>query len=235
MSKSRSTRSRWVKRVPGGVSVPPAEPDTSLPSMDGGGPAGEPPLDATEARVLPPALERRLVEAAQKGDEGAIEDLYRAYHPTIYRYTLFRSGSAGAADDITSQVFLGMVRGLPRFRWQGKPFLAWLYAIAQKQVAYHHRTLARDGSMVGLESAGHLPADPPDPHEGLADRERRRELARALRMLPDMQREVVLLRYILSLSLAETAAAVDKSEGAVKQLQQRGLATLRDVMTRTPD
>ncbi|PWG74244.1 RNA polymerase subunit sigma-70, partial [Enterococcus hirae] len=65
--------------------------------------------------------------------------------------------------------------------------------------------------------------------------ERQSRLAAALRTLPDSQREVVLLRYVLSLSLAETAAAVEKSEGAVKQLQVRGLETLRARLQPSPD
>ncbi|GAB4253102.1 MAG: hypothetical protein Kow00122_10950 [Thermoleophilia bacterium] len=202
--------------------------------MDGGSPAaGASAGPGGGAPTLDRAQEERLVEAARRGDERAVEALYRAYHDTIYRYALYRAGSAVAAEDITSQVFLGMVRGLPRFRWRGRPFLAWLYAIAQKQVAHHHRTSARDRGVVDLESVGD-PPDPEDPHESVVDRERRRQLVRALRMLPETQREVVLLRYVLSLSLAETAAAVDKSEGAVKQLLQRGLATLRDVVRRSP-
>jgi RNA polymerase sigma-70 factor (ECF subfamily) len=185
---------------------------------------------AVGAALVDPAQEHRLVESARTGDEGAIEALYRTYYPVVYRYTLFRVGSATVAEDVTSQVFLGMVRHLPRFSWKGKPFVAWLYSIAQKQVAHHHRSTGRAARTVGLEQAEDLIADTAGPEATAQERERRLRLARALRMLPESQREVVLLRHVLSLSLAETAAAVDKTEGAVKQLQLRGLATLKDIL-----
>jgi len=180
--------------------------------------------------LVDPGREHQLVEHARTGDEGAIEALYRTYYPVVYRYALFRVGSATAAEDVTSQVFLGMVRHLPRFSWKGKPFVAWLYAIARKQVALHHRSTGRTAPTVGLEQAEELIADTAGPDATVQERERRLRLAGALRMLPESQREVVLLRYVLSWSLAETAAAVDKTEGAIKQLQLRGLATLKDIL-----
>jgi RNA polymerase sigma-70 factor, ECF subfamily len=190
--------------------------------------------DDTHLRVVRPAVdlvrEKALVEAARAGDESAIGALYRAYHDLIYKYILYRVGSLTAAEDITSQVFLAMVRNLRRFEWQGRPFLAWLYAIAQKQVAFHHRSAGRAPAQVELDAAADLVGDSAGPHATAEERERRVRLAQALDQLPESQREVVLLRYVLSLSLAETAAATDRSEGAVKQLQLRGLTTLRGLL-----
>lgn len=174
--------------------------------------------------------ERRLVEAARTGDGSAIEALYREHYNVIYRYVLYRVGTPQAAEDVSSQVFLGMVRSLPRFRWQGKPILAWLYGIAQKQVAMYLRDSKRGRDLVDLEQVGHIADDSPEMGAGLDAEARRAQLASALRMLPESQREVVLLRQVLSLSLAETAATLDRSEGAVKQLQVRGLTTLRDIL-----
>lgn len=183
-----------------------------------------------ERPVVDPAQEHALVEAARAGDEGAIGALYRTYYDLIYRYVLFRVVTPSAAEDLTSQVFLAMVRSLRRFEWQGRPFLAWLYAIAQKQVAFHRRSAGRAPAHVELDAAAEMISDTAGPHATAVQRERRLQLAQALDQLPDSQREVVLLRYILSLSLAETAAAIERSEGAVKQLQMRGLAALRDLL-----
>ncbi len=198
---------------------------------DGSGPRGDG-ASAGIHGVFEAEQERLLVESAKSGDHAAIEALYRTHYSTIYRYALFRVGSASAAEDVASQVFLGMVRHLPRFSWKDKPFVAWLYAIAQKQVAQHHRSAGRAMPVVGLDQAEALIADGAGPEATAQERERRLQLAGALRTLPDSQREVVLLRYVLSLSLAETAAAIDKSEGAVKQLQVRGLATLKEILER---
>lgn len=173
--------------------------------------------------------ERRLVEHARQGDESAVEALYRQHYDRVYRYVFYRLGSPTVAEDVASQVFLAMVRGLPRFEWQGRPFVAWLYAIAQKQVAYHLRRHSRADS-VDLNEALHLVADTAGPETGAEEREQRVALAQALRQLPDTQREVIILRYVLSLSLAETAAALERSEGAIKQLQLRALAGLRGIL-----
>lgn len=174
--------------------------------------------------------EQRLVEAACRGEESAVEALYRTHFDTIYRYVLLRLGSPSAAEDVTSQVFLGMVRGLGRYRDQGKPFVAWLYGIAQKQIAFFLRGQGCAPSAVDLDAAAELVAQSAGPHATAEQRETRVAIAQALGKVPEGQREVIMLRYILSLSIAETAAIVGRTEGAVKQLQLRGLATLKGIL-----
>ncbi len=174
--------------------------------------------------------ERRLVQAAVRGEESAIEALYRTHFDTIYRYVLLRLGSPSAAEDVTSQVFLGMLRGLGRYRDHGKPFVAWLYGIAQKQIAFFLRGQSRAPNPVDLDAAAELVAESAGPHATAEQRELRVAIARALGRVPEGQREVIMLRYVLSLSIAETAAIVGRSEGAVKQLQLRGLATLKGML-----
>jgi RNA polymerase sigma-70 factor, ECF subfamily len=176
--------------------------------------------------------ERRLVEAACRGENSAVEALYRTHFDTIYRYVLLRLGSPSAAEDVTSQVFLGMVRGLGRYRDEGKPFVAWLYGIAQKQIAFFQRRQSRAPDPVELDAAAELVANSAGPHATAEQRELRVGIAQALRRVPEGQREVIMLRYILSLSLAETAVIVGRTEGAVKQLQLRGLVTLKAIMGR---
>lgn len=176
--------------------------------------------------------EHRLVEAACRGEASAIEALYRTHFDTIFRYVLLRLGSPSAAEDVTSQVFLGMVKGLGRYRDEGKPFVAWLYGIAQKQIAFFQRGQSRSPSPLDLDAAAELAAQSSGPDATAEQRELRAGIALALSKVPEGQREVIMLRYILSLSLAETAAVVGRTEGAVKQLQLRGLATLRDILGR---
>ena len=174
--------------------------------------------------------ERRLVESAARGEESAIEALYRTHFDAIYRYVLLRLGSPSAAEDVTSQVFLGMLRGLGRYRDEGRPFVAWLYGMARKQIAFYQRSQSRAPGAVDLEAAEELVAQSAGPDATAEDRERRLAIARALQKVPEGQREVIMLRYILSLSVAETAAAVGRTEGAVKQLQLRGLASLKNLL-----
>ncbi len=81
-----------------------------------------------------------------------------------------------------------------------------------------------------LDEAQELVAQTAGPEATTEERERRLALVRALRLLPESQREVILLRYVLALSLAETASATGRSDGAVKQAQLRGLASLRGLL-----
>ena len=171
-----------------------------------------------------------LIGAACAGDRSAVEALYRIHCETIYRYVMLRVGSRAEAEDITSSVFLGMCRGLSRYRDEGKPLIAWLYAIAQKQVAMRQRSWGRQPSPVDLEEAQELIAQSAGPEATTEEREQRLALAAALRQLPESQREVILLRYVLALSLAETAASTGRSEGAVRQVQLRGLASLKGLL-----
>jgi RNA polymerase sigma-70 factor (ECF subfamily) len=174
--------------------------------------------------------EQRLVEAACRGEESAIEALYRTHFDTIYRYVFLRLGSPTAAEDVTSQVFLGMVRGLGRYRDEGKPFVAWLYGMARKQIAFYQRGQSRALNPVDLDAAEELVAESAGPHASAEERELRLAIAHALSKVPEGQREVIMLRYILSMSVADTAAIVGRTEGAVKQLQLRGLATLKGLL-----
>jgi RNA polymerase sigma-70 factor, ECF subfamily len=174
--------------------------------------------------------EQRLVEAACRGEESAIEALYRTHFDTIFRYVLLRLGSPSAAEDVTSQVFLGMVRGLGRYQDEGKPFVAWLYTMARKQVAFFQRGMSRAPGTVDIEAAEELVAQTAGPDATAEERELRVAIAHALTKVPEGQREVIMLRYVLSMSVADTAASVGRTEGAVKQLQLRGLATLKNLL-----
>lgn len=212
MERQRPSTAAERKRAPAQTGM-----DSSSP------PYTSPPLE-------PADQEQRLVEQARRGDASAIEAIYRRHYDRVYRYVFFRLGSDAAAEDVSSQVFVAMVGGLKHFEWQGKPFIAWLYAIAHKQVAYYLRRNGR-AETVNLEELAERAADTAGPYAGAEQREQRADLAAALRQLPDSQREVIVLRYLLSLSLAETAAALGKSEGAIKQLQLRGLAGMRGILS----
>ena len=174
--------------------------------------------------------ERALVRRACRGESSAVEALYRTYYEPIFRYVFLRLRSTVATEDVTHQVFLGMCQGLSRYRDGGKPFVAWLYGIAKKQVACYQKSLRKATCLVQFESGQELIADTAGPHATFEKRERRLAIADALRLIPDQQRETLILRYVLSFSLAETAVTLRRTEGAVKQLQLRGLSSLRSAL-----
>lgn len=164
--------------------------------------------------------DRLLVQAAQS-DPARFVGIYQRYVDQIYAFVARRTGNRAAAEDITSQVFEQALAAIGRFEWRGLPVSVWLFRIASNALADHWRESARH--------AHEPPADVPDPRE-LEDIERRIALYQHVERLPDLQRQVIQMRFVEEKSIREVAAALDRSEGAVKQLQLRALEKLRKSM-----
>jgi RNA polymerase sigma-70 factor (ECF subfamily) len=168
----------------------------------------------------------RLVGAARRRDRDAVAHLFDRYYDAVYRYAFARLGNVTDAEDAAAETFTAMVHALPRFRWQGVPFEAWLFRIAMSKVvdAARHRARVRAGD----DGIGDPVADPDgQPERVVAFREIRRELVAAVERLPRDQRDVVMLRFFVGRSIRETAEQLRRSEGAIKQRQFRALSALR--------
>jgi len=161
--------------------------------------------------------ERLLIEAAQ-ADPARFVELYDRNVDRIYAYVSRRAGSRSVAEDVTSEVFEQALSNLGTFKWRGVPFVAWLYRIASNALADHWKRERRDSH--------DLPPDVPDEREH-QDLERRVSLFQLVDRLPDAQRQVIQMRFVEDRTIREVAAALDRSEGAVKQLQLRALENLR--------
>jgi RNA polymerase sigma-70 factor (ECF subfamily) len=161
--------------------------------------------------------ERSIIEAAQ-ADPARFVDLYERHFHRVYAYVSRRVSSRAEAEDITSEVFEHALANLRKFEWRGVPFLAWLFRIAANALADRWRRTSRD-------SHEPLP-DVPDGREA-EDIERRAMVFQLVDRLPDAQRRVIEMRFVDQRSIREIAHALDRSEGAVKQLQLRALESLR--------
>lgn len=188
---------------------------------------------------LPPAAdgvgggERSLLEVLRGARQGRVEDfdhLYQLYAGRTYRYFHQRLGDAQAAEDLVGDLFLkllGAMRGfrLPRDNPE-RAFGGWLFRIAHNLLSDYVRKAGRSLSL----------PDPPAEMENPRERAERRletaELRQALGALTPEQREVLLLRFSAGLTHAQAAAALGKSERAVKALQHRALARLAREMRR---
>jgi RNA polymerase sigma-70 factor (ECF subfamily) len=78
-----------------------------------------------------------VIERARQGDIAAVGIIFRHFHLGIYRYMHYRVYDHQAAEDLTSDVFIRMIKSLPRYRPQGIPFQAWLYRIAHNLLIDH--------------------------------------------------------------------------------------------------
>ncbi|MFN8371401.1 MAG: sigma-70 family RNA polymerase sigma factor [Anaerolineae bacterium] len=177
----------------------------------------------------PPKLEisvpevQRLIQRAQKGDSKAVAQLYRTFAQRIYRYIAYRVSSSSDAEDLTAEVFVKMVEGLPVYRWTGAPFESWLYSIASARVIdFRRRTSRRPES----ELSETLDANEPLPEELLQDNQEIETLREAIQKLSDEQQTVLVLRFIERKSHQEVAEIIGKSVSAVKSIQHRALIEL---------
>ncbi|HCE18410.1 MAG TPA: RNA polymerase subunit sigma-70 [Anaerolinea thermolimosa] len=175
-----------------------------------------------ETRTLPD-----LVTRAQRGSTEATGQLYERHYQSIFRYLAYRTGDLRAAEDLTGDVFLKMLEALPNFRVGTASFRTWLFQIARNLAIDHYRR-NRNRPVQPLEEV--FPADGEHP-EDVAQRQLTGELLRqALSRLPDDQRDVVLMRFVEGMPLAEVAAALHRSEDAIKGLQRRALINLRTLL-----
>ena len=164
--------------------------------------------------------DRLLVEAAQ-ADPARFIEIYERYVDRVYAFVSRRTGNRAAAEDITSQVFEQALAAIGRFEWRGMPVSVWLFRIASNALADHWRERSRNVDE---------PPDVPDPSE-LTEIERRIGLYQEIERLPYVQRQVIRMRFLEEKSIREVAAALNRSEGAVKQLQLRALEKLRKSMS----
>jgi len=167
---------------------------------------------------------RALVDLARDGDSEAFGQLYDHYASGIYRFVYYRVGSHQLAEDLTSETFVRGLRAIQRFTWQGKDFGAWLTTIARNLITDHFKS-----SRSRLEIVSD--AIPEDRTASGAEDEvmslvSHEMLFEAVSALPAQQRDCVLMRFIQGLSIAQTAAVLGRSEGAVKQLQLRAVRAL---------
>ena len=166
-----------------------------------------------------------LVDLARQGDVDAFGALYDHYNAAVYRFVYYRVSTVALAEDLVSETFFRALRSMASFSWQGKDFGAWLMTIARNLVADHYKSGRNRFETATADFTA---------HEGVTDSPEDEVLTgltndllrRALSTLPPPQQECLVLRFISGCSIADTAAALGRSEGAVKQLQMRAIRNL---------
>lgn len=170
-----------------------------------------------------------LVELAQHGDREAFAQLYDRYVDTVFRYVFVRVGQRALAEDLTSETFIRAMRRIDTFTWQGRDIAAWFVTIARNLVADHVKS-ARFRFEVTTADMRDADRRVEAPEEEVLARLRDERLVEAIRGLGSDQAECITLRFLQGLSLADTAAVLGRSEGAVKQLQLRATKALRKAL-----
>lgn len=168
---------------------------------------------------------RGLVDRAQKGDRDALEELYLIHFDRIYSYLHVSVGNRHDAEDLTTQTFLKMLESIGKFRWQSAPFSAWLFRIAHNLAMDHFRATRR------WQPEEEVPEPEPDESTSAeADALQsigRKSMMELIEDLSPEQQQVLTLKFLFNFANAEAATILGKSEGAIKSLQHRALASLQ--------
>ncbi|MEJ7689852.1 MAG: sigma-70 family RNA polymerase sigma factor [Nocardioidaceae bacterium] len=170
-----------------------------------------------------------LVDLARAGDCEAFGVLYDHYHPSVYRFIYYRVSQQATAEDLLSETFFRALRSMSSFQWQGKDFGAWLMTIARNLVVDHYKAGRTRLEMTTDDLSAHEEVQEGPEDEVLA-RLTNDILREALSALPVEQQECLVLRFLSGQSIAETAAALGRTEGAIKQLQLRAVRNLAKLM-----
>jgi RNA polymerase sigma-70 factor (ECF subfamily) len=177
--------------------------------------------------------DHELIKRAQQGDQHAFGDLYETHAPAIFRYLYVHLDNSMDAEDLTGEVFLKAWQSLPKYIERGVPFLAFLFRIARNALVDHYRQNNRLEQKTLDDMDGYKAEGMIEPVELIGNQMEHRQILRIISKLrPDYQ-YVLTLRFISELSPEETAQVMKRSVGAIRVLQNRALAALRDEIDKT--
>jgi len=197
-------------------------PLESVPALSDDAPAAEPESQsAGEADVV------ALVDRAREGDPDAFASLYDRYVERVYRFVLYRvHGDTALAEDITSEVFLRALRKIKGFTWQGRDVGAWFLTIGRNLVLDHFKSGRARLEVLGIENPVAVDDRVLDAEDAALSRVSTQDLYKAIQQLGTEQQEVIYWRFLQGYSVAEAAAAMGKTDGAIKALQYRAVKAL---------
>jgi len=170
-----------------------------------------------------------LIARAQAGDAGAFGEMYARYARHILRYLYLRTHEPEAAQDLTQEVFVRVIKGIGGFEFRGeKSFLGWLYTIASNVLIGQARR--KQPISTPLDEGMDI-ADPPGQRSvhSLFDR---MALVQAMSHLTADQQQVLVLKFFADMTNQEIARTIGRTEGAVKALQHRALSSLQHILER---
>jgi RNA polymerase sigma-70 factor (ECF subfamily) len=169
----------------------------------------------------------RLVMKAIVGDATAFGELYDIHVDQIYRHIFYRVGNISDAEDLTQQVFIRAWQAIGRYQRKSVPFLAWLMTISRNLVIDFYRAHKEKGS---LDDEYEATNQEPGPEQLTETKLEHRELIKTITRLPEEYRQVIIMRFIDDSSYEEIAAALKKSQGAIRVTLHRALKKIRAIM-----
>jgi RNA polymerase sigma-70 factor, ECF subfamily len=182
--------------------------------------------------VVSSEFEQRLT-AAKAGDEGAFVVLFRSVQPALLRYLTTLGG--GLAEDVASETWVCVVRGLSTFSGDEAGWRAWVFTIARSRLRDAQRRAARAPVAVGADDGLASRPDGTDVAARVEEIFSTEGALALIRRLPKDQAEAVLLRHVAGLDAARAAQVLGKRSGAVRVAAHRGLRRLAELLDQTGD
>lgn len=176
---------------------------------------------------------QNLISLAKGGDGDAFGQIYDIFFDRIYAYISWRVTIKHEAEDLTQNVFIKCLEGLPKYERRGAPFASWLFRIAHNALANHYRPNTNKDCVEIDEVAGVLAAND-NPVEEVMDKLTFEELKSAIRQLTEDQQQVIVMKFLGGLKNEEIANAIGKPVGAIKSLQHRSLAAMARYLKTDP-
>jgi RNA polymerase sigma-70 factor, ECF subfamily len=176
-------------------------------------------------KPAPQTADERVLVAAAQADPSKFDALYERNFERVYFFIVSRVHDRPTAEDLTSEVFHRALASLSGYEWRGVPFSAWLFRIASNAIADQYKRAHREQPAGDPQDP---PASPDIPSSELELVEQHAFFFHLVEKLPDIQRRVVVERFVEDRSIKEIARRLSKTEGAIKQLQFRALQTLRE-------
>jgi len=164
----------------------------------------------------------RLIKRAAGGNFEAFGELYNIYLERIYRYVFYQVRDKMTAEDLTEEVFLKAWKSIDTCRGKEQTFSSWLYRIAHNHVIDNLRS-QRKYLSTDMEAL----AEVSSPELGEEGKLERQEMLEVISDLPQNQKQVIILKFIEGLDNREIGQIMGKSQGAIRVLQMRALAALR--------
>ena len=172
-------------------------------------------------------INSELISRARNGDAVVIGALYERFRLSIFRYLYYRLGDQQTAEDLTSEVFLRMIRSLHGINPHSVSFQAWLFQIARNLAIDYYRKMSIRNH---IQLDENLVTRDEDIDTSLEKNLTSERLRRALSRLNPDQRDVIVLRFVADMPINQVAQTLHKSEDSIKGLQRRGLSTLREIL-----
>lgn len=169
----------------------------------------------------------QIATSASKPGPEILAELFETHHDKVVRYILARVGNLAQAEDMASDVFAKAVEAFDNFQWRSVPVEAWIFRIAHNIVIDYYRKNSKSRNLPIEAAATKVGISTQDQVELNLEI---KELAVALDVLTEQQRNILALRFGAGMSSEEVAQAMGKKAGAVRELQSSAVKKLRLAM-----